>query len=119
MDIRTEDPHVDINVDIPSQPGLGFDINLNLQGDELHISAGHFWVEWSPLDDPQKTSQYFEAVCGLISGKYRILESYHMGRAAKAELQRPEGNGWETIAAWANLWCLIPWRSSSRVLQNA
>jgi hypothetical protein len=98
---------------------LKFDINLNLQGDELHLSAGHFWVEWFPCDDLQKANRYIDAVSGLISGKYRILESYRLGRAVKAELQQPAGAGWATIATWANLWCLIPWRTSNKVLQNA
>ena len=35
-----EPRHVDLNIDIPQQPGLTFDVNLNLQGDELHLSAG-------------------------------------------------------------------------------
>ncbi len=38
-----------VELEIPKQPGLDFDVNLNLQGDELHLNAGTgFWLEWFP-----------------------------------------------------------------------
>jgi hypothetical protein len=35
-------------MEVPRQSGLAFDVILNLQGDELHLSAGAFWLEWFP-----------------------------------------------------------------------
>ena len=45
MRLDENPPNVDLNVDIPQQPGLAFDMNLNLQGDELHLSAGAFCTD--------------------------------------------------------------------------
>src|SRR5512147_425907 len=75
MTLELHHPHVDINMDIKKQTGLDFDVNLNLQNiDELHLSAGSFWVEWYPCDEPHKVEEYFSAVKGLLSGEYRIRE---------------------------------------------
>lgn len=118
MELRADHPHVDLMLDIPRQPGLVFDVNLNLQGDELHLSAGFFWLEWFPCTDPEIVARYRAAVIGLLSGEYRILE-HHVGkRAVKAQLQRPDGDEWETIGTSSGIGGLLPWRRSTRVLQN-
>jgi hypothetical protein len=104
MTIDLHHPHVDINVDIKKQTGLDFDVNLNLQNiDELHLSAGSFWVEWFPCDEPQKVEDYLSAVKGLLSGEYRIREHRRGDKVFKAELQRPVNTNWETIATWSRL----------------
>ena len=118
LDDSHESPHVDLNMDVPQQSGLAFAVNLNLQGDELHLSAGAFWVEWFPCTDPNVVARYYDAVTGLLSGRYRIQE-YSIGkRPVKAEFQRPIAGGWKTITRWSNLGTLIPWRRSTRVLKN-
>jgi hypothetical protein len=102
LDLEPE--HVDLNMDIPAQPGLLFDVNLNLQNvDELHLAASALWVEWFPCTDPAKVAEYFEAVSGVLSGRFRILEHTRGHRPIKAELQRPSSGGWETLAIWATL----------------
>jgi hypothetical protein len=103
---------------IPAQPGLRFDVELNLQNrDELHVSAGALWVEWFPCTHPAEAEAYFDAVAGLLSGRLRILEHRRGTRAVKAELQRPSGSDWETIATWATL--SLPWpRKTFVVVQN-
>jgi hypothetical protein len=110
--------NVDLNLDIAQQPGLGFDINLNLQGDELHLSAGFLWLSWFPCDQPAIAAKYRDAVQGLISGRLRIVEHYRGSRPVKAELQEPVGDGWQTIGTRTG----IPWpfsrRTTIRVLQN-
>jgi hypothetical protein len=118
MDLQREDPHLDVSMDIPQQPGLGFFVNVNLQGDELHLTAGHFWLEWFPCTDPAIVAQYREAVTGVLSGRFRIVEHYIGDRAVKAQLQRPEGETWQTIGTWANLGMFLPWPRRRRVLQN-
>jgi|KBSSwiStaDraftv2_1062776.scaffolds.fasta_scaffold1485664_1 hypothetical protein len=118
MDLQLEHAQLDLNMDIPEQPGLGFDVNLNLQGDELHLSTGRFWLEWFPCTKPDVREQYREAVAGVLSGRYRIVEHYLGGRAVKAQLQRPLAEGWETIGTWANLGALVPWPKRTSVRQN-
>ena len=118
MQLQLQDPHVDVSMDIPRQPGMAFFVNLNLQGDELHLSAGSFWLEWFPCTRPGIVDQYRDAVTGLLSGRYRILEHYVGAWAVKAQLQRPDADGWQTIGTWANLGTALPWPRRRRVLQN-
>ena len=119
MKLDTHHPHLDVNMDIPKQPGLAFDVNLNFQNsDELHLSAGHFWLEWFPCGDDKVVKAYREAVCGVLSGTFRILEYYRGNKAIKAQLQMPDGEGWKTIGTWATWSLPIPWRVTTRELRN-
>ena len=118
MHVQGEHPHVDLMLDIPRQPGLVFPVNLNLQGDELHLSAGPFWLEWFPCTDSEVVARYRQAVVGLLSGEYRILEHLVGKRTVKAQLQRPDGEKWETIGTSFGIGGVLPWRRSTRVLQN-
>jgi hypothetical protein len=118
MHLYLEHPHVDVLMEVPRQPDLEFDVTLNLQGDELHLSAGAFWLEWFPCTDSEVVARFQDAASGLLSGRYRILESAIGKRVVKAQLQRPDGDRWQTIGTWSNLGALLPWPRSTRVLQN-
>lgn len=120
MKLEQDHPHADLNMDIPGQDGLKFKVNLNLQGDELHLSAGEmFWLEWFPCTDDQVVANYREAVFGLLSGKCRILESYVGTHGCKAQLQMPDGSDWKVIGNSASgFWLLVPFFRSTQVLQN-
>jgi hypothetical protein len=111
--------HVDLAMDIPAQPGLSFDVHLNLQNlDELCVEASAFWFEWFPCTKPKRVEEYFEAVSGLLSGQFRILEHWRGKQLAKAQLQRPSDGGWKTIATRFMLLC-IPWpQKTFKVVQN-
>lgn len=118
MRLDEDPPEVDLAMHIPQQPGLAFDMNLNLQGDELHLSAGAFWLEWFPCAKADVVEAYRRAVHGLISGDYRIREHHRGGRAFKAELQKMEGDDWQTIGTWSGWACPLPRRTIEKVLQN-
>jgi len=128
-DVRSSYPHLrmtlshehqdpDLLLEIPRQPGLQFDISLYLDGDELHISTGEFCVEWFPCSDATVRQQYRVAVDGILSGEYRIVEHYRRGRAVRAELQKPSREGWEAVATCSQMSIPIPWRTTTRVVQN-
>jgi hypothetical protein len=119
MHLDLHPAHVELALDIPAQPGLSFRIDLNLQNvDELHLSASALWVEWFPCTNPKKVAQYFEAVSGLLSGRFRVLEHWRGRRAVKAELQSPCKDGWQTISGCSHL-LSIPWpQKSFKVVQN-
>jgi hypothetical protein len=119
MKLDLHPKHVDLAMDIPAQPGLSFDILLNLQNlDELCLEASAFWYEWFPCTNPKKVDAYFRAVAGLLSGQFRILEHWRGKRPIKAKLQCPSDGGWQTIAASSHL-LSIPWpKKSLRVVQN-
>ena len=119
MRVHNDDDHVDLSMDIPEQPGLTFKVSLALQNsDELHLHAGHFWLEWFPCTDPIRVNQYVDVICGLLSGRYRILEHYRGNKAVKAELQVPEGSNWKTIGTWGSLWHPFFFRKQQRVIIN-
>ena len=105
MNLDFHHKYVDIAMDIPAQPGLLFDVHLNLQNvDELHL---------------KKVDRYFEAVSALLSGQFRILEHWRGKRVVRSELQRPDGAAWKTTANWLTLSALIPWpRKTFKVVQN-
>ena len=118
MNLELNPEHVDLALDIPEQEGLGFSIGLNLQWDELHLQAGAFWLEWFPCQYPEKSQAYFNAVCGLISGRFRILEHCRGNRVVKAWLQEPDGAGWKTIGRWSSMHLPLPWLNTTRELRN-
>jgi hypothetical protein len=129
-EIRAEFPHlrmgldlnpayVDLLLDIPRQPGLAFDVQLNLQHDELYLDVGEgFHVSWFPCTDAAVVERFRRAVRGLLTGSFRIVEGYRGDRCVRAELQEPVGGGWKTIATWSGLHVPWPPRVRTRVLQN-
>ena len=119
MNLEERPKHVDLAMDIPAQPGLLFGVWLNLQNlDELHLNASALWVEWFPCTKPDRVEQYFEAVTGLLSGRFRILEHWRGKRPVKAELQAPTGTAWRTVAGSSHL-LSVPWpRKFLKIVQN-
>lgn len=112
---------VELAMDIPVQPGLSFKVSLNLQNlDELHLNASALWVEWFPCTNPKKVEKYLEAVSGLLSGEFRILEHWRGKHAVKAQLQRSGNGGWRTIATWIDFFpSLVLWPPKTyKVVQN-
>ena len=120
MNLVLDDPHVDLAMDIPAQPGLAFKVDLNLQNlDELHLSASALWVEWFPCTKPKSVDRYFEAVSGLLSGEFRILEHWRGRRPVKAQLQRPISSGWERVVTWVDVSVIVPWpKKTLKVVEN-
>lgn len=118
MEVDEDHSQLDLVMDIPAQPGLTFNIHLNLQNeDELHLCAASFWNSWFPCTDPEVVERYVDAVNGLISGEYRIREHLKGDRAFRAELQVLQDGQWRTISNWGT-WSL-PWqRKSFKILQN-
>jgi hypothetical protein len=105
-------------LEIPEQPGLQFDVELYLFGDVLNIGAGPFWGEWFPCLDSGVVSRYVEAVSGLITGRFRIVEHSRNGRVLKTFLQRPSGSEWQTIYRHYHGLSYLWARMEQRILQN-
>jgi hypothetical protein len=121
MNLDLHHAHVDVAMDIPAQPCLSFEVHLDLQNiDELHLVASAFWCEWFPCTNPKKVERYIEAVSGLLSGEFRILEHWRGRRPVKAQLQRPVGTGWKKVATWGDVSALVPWpKKTLKVVQNS
>jgi hypothetical protein len=117
--IENHDDSVEVSITMPVQPGLSHKVWLCLQnGDELGFSANHFCVEWFPCTKSDRVEKYLDAVTGFLSGKYRILEHYRGTRCYKAKLQKPEGDGWRTIANWATIWIPLSFKKRVKELRN-
>jgi hypothetical protein len=68
---------------------------------------------------PEKVDRYFEAVSGLLSGEFRILEQWRGRRPVTGQLQRPIPGGWERIATWGDVSAIVPWpKKTFKVVQN-
>lgn len=119
MQVSSSDPHLAVSVEALRQPGLDFDVFMNLQNvDELHLCAGEFWCSWFPSSNPSRIKDYREAVVGVLSGSCQIVEFIRWGRAVGADLQAPGPDGWKTVARRR---CgLFPrkWFAHARVLRN-
>lgn len=118
MNLEREHIEVDFNVDIPVQPGLPFAVNLNLQGDELHLSAGFCWLSWSPTSDPVAVERYCEAVRCILAGTHRLVEHWAGGRAVRGEIQALVEGDWRTLGGRRSIRDWLPGRRERRVLQS-
>ncbi|HXW08619.1 MAG TPA: hypothetical protein VD833_25535 [Vicinamibacterales bacterium] len=118
MDLDHEPAQVDLEMNIRQQAGLDFDVSLNLQGDELHLSAGAFWLSWFPCTRPEIVEAYRDAVHGLLGGAYRIREHSRGGRVFRAELQRLQTGEWQTIGTSHGWAWPFPRGAVVTVLQN-
>ena len=103
--VQQDHPEVDLNIDIPRQAGLPFDINLNLQEDELHLSVGGFWRSYHPCDRPDVLQWFRETVAGLLSGSHRIVNHYRGRRLVASDLERLDAGKWKTVTeGYRQLW---------------
>ena len=108
---------VELSITLPIQPGLKYEVNLNLQNrDELHFSVSHFWLEWFPCTKAGRVDAYVAAVSGFLSGEYRIVEHYRGSKCVKAELQSPDGAEWKTIGASSRVSLSLPWAEKRLVV---
>ena len=119
MSVEDENGQVEISITYPVQLGLKQEVWLALQNnDELHLSAGNFWLEWFPCTKPEKVQSYVESVTGFLSGRYRIWEHYRGGKCVMAELQEPAADAWNTVGTWSQLCLPWPWRKTFREVRN-
>jgi len=118
-ELATEHPHVEALLEIPAQRGLSFPVSINLQNrDELHLNASSFWYAWFPCRKQEVCDHFVEAVCGLLSGIYRVVEYRRRDIALKAHLERRVGSSWECVKWWSRPHIPISWGMSTKIYQN-
>jgi hypothetical protein len=120
MEVRDEGEHVDAAASLPFQPGLKFEVSINLQNqDELHLNAGEvLWVSWFPCGNQAVFEGFVAAVVGVLSGEYRIVEFFVLGQPLGAKLEQPIESGWKAVTGCSNLFSFVPWPRSRHILQN-
>ena len=105
IDVQHEHPEVDLSIEIPRQPGRPFEINLNLQGDELHLAVGGFWRSYHPCDRPDVLEWFRETIVGLVAGSHRIMNHYRGRRLVGGDLERFDAGQWKKVAeGYRQLW---------------
>jgi hypothetical protein len=93
---RIEEPQMDLLLEVPSQPGLSFDIQLGLQNyDEINVGVGPFWSYFFPFDKVKGTVS--EALDGLVSGECRIAIHRQWGQVARCVLERRQSGAFRPI----------------------
>jgi hypothetical protein len=104
---------------LPVQPGIKHEIWLAFSNnDEVHFGVANFWIEYFPCTDPEQGERFVDAVSGFIDGRYRIIEHYRGERCVRADLQRPQGDGWETLATWGRLHWPLPISKTYQAITN-
>lgn len=117
--VENHDDPIEISITMPVQSGLAYEVWLCLQNnDELGFSVGHFSFEFFPCTKPDRVQEYVDAVSGFLSGEYRILEHYRGTKCYRAQLQKPEGDDWRTIASWVTIWIPPFFKKTLRELRN-
>ena len=111
--------HVELNMDIPKQNGVIYEVNLNLQNyDELHLSVSNFLFECFPCTDPAIALEFKNIVIGYLKGNNRILEFHNAKEAYKAKLQTFQDNKWKTIATWSKIHWPFPLIKTKKIIIN-
>jgi hypothetical protein len=118
--VENHNDPVEISITMPIQTGLSHQLWLCLQNrNELGFSIGrHFYIEFFPCTSPDRVEKYLDAVTGFLSGQYRVLEYYRGSTCYRAQLQKPEGDGWHTTANWATIWIPLWLRKTVKELRN-
>lgn len=97
MEFDESPKYTEVELTIPVQDGLDFEIGLNLQNvDELHLNVDDFWGEWFPCTDSKITESFLQAVRGLLSGEYRIVVLSKSEKSYKRTLQSHVESSWKT-----------------------
>lgn len=105
-------------MEIPVQPGLSLPVHLDLQLDGFGMKVGQYQLEWVRHSDVRCQEAFYSAVCGVLTGRLRVLEHCRGARAVQAELQEPDGDGWRTVEAWSTAHFHFPWRKTEREYRN-
>ncbi|HEY1929162.1 MAG TPA: hypothetical protein VGG92_16990 [Caulobacteraceae bacterium] len=85
---------------IRKQPGLDWDLWLNLQNeDEVGIQHDLFTAEWFPITDPTEEAAFVAVVDGLISGDVRLrcMYSGHGGLPCRVDLEQISEATWRLL----------------------
>lgn len=105
------------------QPGLTFDIALEMDSDELHISVDqHLVLELWTHNHPERIAAAIDDIRGLLTGEYRVVVYREGGTVVGTDLETPGSNGWAVVAGWwdaSKMAASQRQKLSTQVLHNA
>lgn len=94
-------PPFDLLAKFPHQPGLDFDMTVEMDMDELHLSVGpHLALEVWTHNHPERISEAIDDIRRLLTGEYRLVVYSHGETAVGTELQAPTSEKWEVVGGW-------------------
>ena len=115
---RGEHHSMEASADLAQQPGLDFDVHIDLQADALNLCVAGLWVEMFPCSKSEVFEPFMGAVRGVLSGEYRIRKSYVGSHLSATQLERPENERWIPVATDFKWSWLIPRRRTHQIVQN-
>jgi hypothetical protein len=94
-------PPFDLLATFPRQAGLNFDITVEMDGDEVHLTVGpHLVLELWTHDHPERIAEAIDDIRGLLDGTYRVVVYRQWETVVGTELQAPKAPGWEVVGGW-------------------
>ena len=119
VDVRPVSPSI-LSLTFNSQSRLPFQVVATLQSDELGLGIGDgFWCEWFPCTDNEVAGRFAQALRGVLSGEFQLVEYWRGERIIKAQLQQQYGTGWKTIASWSKARFPSWARATTRTSRNS
>lgn len=93
MNLDLRPAHMDLAMDIPAQPGLSFDVHLNLQNlDELHLSFSALVIRVVSLHEPEEGREVRRS--GLGTSIRKISCSRTLAREAPGQSTATTSHPW-------------------------
>lgn len=93
---KLDEPHVELLMRVPEQPGLSFELTLGLQNrDELNIGFEGFWSYFFPFE--KKSALVARALDGIVTGECRLAIHKQFGRVVKYVLEERNNGRWDVV----------------------
>jgi len=97
-------PPFDFLATFPRQAGLTFNISVEMDADELHVSVdGHLVLEVWTHNHPERIAEAIDDIRGLLAGEYRAVVYRARDSVVMTELQAPAASGWDVVGGWWEL----------------
>ena len=104
---KLDEPHVELQMRVPEQPGLSFELTLGLQnGDELNIGFEGFWSYFFPFE--KRAAQVDRILDGIVTGECRLAIRRQFGRIVKHVLEQRNNGRWEVAYTALDTLLYIP-----------
>jgi hypothetical protein len=104
---KLDEPHVELLMRVPEQPGLSFELTLGLQNrDELNIGFAGFWSYFFPFE--KKVALVDSALDGIVTGECRLAIHRQFGRIVKHVLEQRNDGRWEVVYTALETFLYVP-----------
>ncbi len=100
LDVDTNPPF-DFLATFRRQAGLNFEVKVEMDGDELHLTVdGNLVTEVWTEHHPEALAGAIDDIRGLLDGQYRVVVYSRDNSPVGTELQAPAAGDWEVVGSW-------------------